>query len=302
MVLLELFSKRKRRERGEVPDVYVYDAIPNNLRVQIIQIIKEIYFKGDYMTDHSRSVLRQIDQFLCREYGLFNLIDKYNKDFESVANFILQEKDHEKVLDAVELTFRFADNSIRENSFYFNQNINVDDAISELNSRFKESGVGYQFESGEIIRIDSELLHSEAVKPTLALLRNKVFSTVNEEFLNAHQSYRHGDYEGSIVSANKSFESMLKVICSKKGWTYDQNHTAKKLITTCLQNGLIPSFMQNQLNTLQSLLESGIPTVRNKMGGHGQGDAPRNVPAYMAEYAMHLTASTLLMLGNASGL
>ena len=95
---------------------------------------------------------------------------------------------------------------------------------------------------------------------------------------------------------------MLKVICSKKGWPYDQNDTAKKLIAACLQNGLIPSFMQNQLNSLQSLLESGVPTVRNKMGGHGQGTAPRNVPPYMAEYAMHLTASTLLMLGNASGL
>ena len=302
MALFELFSKRRRRERGDFPDVYSYDGIPSPLRVQIVHIIREIYFQGDSLTNHARSILKQIDQALCREYGVFHLVDQYHQHFEALANFILKEKDHEKVLDATEILFRYADNSIRENSFYFNRNINVNEAISELNSRFKEAGIGYQFESGDIIRVDSEFLHSEAVKPILMLLRKKPFDTVNKEFLSAHENYRHGRYEACIVDANKSFESMLKVICTRKGWSYDQKDTAKKLIATCLNNGLIPSFMQNQINTLQSLLESGVPTVRNKLAGHGQGVAPRSVPPYMAEYTMHLTASTLLMLANASGL
>ena len=32
------------------------------------------------------------------------------------------------------------------------------DAVIELNERFREHGVGYQFESEEIIRIDSQLI------------------------------------------------------------------------------------------------------------------------------------------------
>lgn len=302
MTLYELFSKRRRRERGDFPDVYSYDEIPSPLRVQIIHIAREIYFQEGYLTDHAKKVLRQIDQVLCREYGVFCLVDEHSQGFEALTKFILQEKDHEKVIDATEILFRYANDLIRENSFHYNRYIDIDSAISELNSRFKEAGIGYQFESGDIIRVDSELLHSEAVKPTLMLLRKKPFVTVNQEFLSAHENYRHGKYEACIVDANKSFESMLKVICTKKGWSYEQKDTAKSLIATCLNNGLIPTFMQNQLNILQSLLESGVPTVRNKMAGHGQGATPRSVPSYMAEYTMHLTASTLLMLANASGI
>lgn len=300
MTMFELFSKRKRRERGEFPDVYTYEEIPSALRVQIVHIVREIYFQGEYLTDHARNILEQLHQALCREYGVFHLIDEYTHDFKAVANFILQEKNHERVLDAVELLFRFADKAIRENNYHYNSDINVDEAIDEVNLRFREAGVGYQFESGEIIRIDSQVLHTSAVKPALALLRSPVFSTVNQEFLNAHENYRHGRYEDCIADANKSIESMLKVICTKKQWHYDQNDTAKKLISICLSNGLLPTFMQNQLTALQSVLESGVPTIRNKMAGHGQGVQHRTVPPYIAEYVMHLTATTLLLLGKAS--
>jgi hypothetical protein len=302
MALFELFSKRRRRERGEFPDVYTYEELPSSVRVQIVHIVREIYFQGDYLTDEASNVLEQLHQALCREYGVFHLVDKYTHGFEAVANFMLQEKNCERVLDAVELLFRFADNAIRKNNYHYNHHINIDDALLELNSRFREAGIGYQFESGEIIRVDSQVLHANAVKPVLALLRSSVFTTVNKEFLSAHENYRQGRYEECIADANKSFESMLKVICTKKQWPYAENDTAKKLISVCLSNGLLPTFMQNQLNVMQSLLESGVPTVRNKMAGHGQGVKSRAVPSYMAEYIMHLTASTLLMLGKASGL
>jgi hypothetical protein len=42
--------------------------------------------------------------------------------------------------------------------------------MEEINTGFKEACVGYQFDSGYIIRIDSERLLSEAVKPALKLL------------------------------------------------------------------------------------------------------------------------------------
>lgn len=302
MALFELFSKRKRRARGEFPDVYLYDDVPQQLRVQIVHIFREIYSQGETLTGDASQVIEQLGQVLCREYGIFHLVDKYTKGFESLANFILQEKNHERVLDAIELIFRFADQKIRASNYHFNRHADVDKTIEELNTRFKEAGVGYQYASGDIIRVDSELLHSEAVKPTLSLLRKKMFSTVNQEFLYAHECYRHGKFESCLVEANKSLESMLKIICTEKGWAFDQRDTAKKLIAVCLQKNLVPIFMQNQLNTLQSILESGVPTMRNKLGGHGQGAASRVVPDYMAEYAMHLTASMLLMLGKASGL
>ena len=98
-------------------------------------------------------------------------------------------------------------------------------------SRFKEHGVGYQFESGEIIRVDSQILHAEVVKPVLTLLgQEERFKGANEEFLKAHEHYRNGRYEECLVDALRSFESVMKAICHKQKWVYNQNDAAKKLI------------------------------------------------------------------------
>jgi len=88
----------------------------------------------------------------------------------------------------------------------------------------------------------------------------------------------------------------MKAICHKRGWAYSQNDTAKKLIDICLVNGLVPAYLQTQVAALRSVLESGIPTVRNKLGGHGQGAQQVAVPAYFVSYVLHLTATTILFL------
>jgi hypothetical protein len=269
--------------------------------VQIVHLIKEGYAsEGKYFTDEARKTLVALHDVLCREYGKFRLAGQFDEDFEAIANFVINEKDHEKILDVVELTFRYANNAIRKNNFFYNKQLNVDKYIEELNQRFKEAGVGYQFESGEIIRVDSQFLHAATVKPALEILRGKVFKPVNQEFLTAHEHYRHGRYEESVTECLKVLESLLKTICTNKSWPYDSTDTAKKLINIVLQNGLLPSFMQNQLNILQTLLESGVPTVRNKLSGHGQGPSTRQMPDYFASYVLHLTASTILLLANAA--
>ncbi len=38
----ELFSKRQKRLRGEVPDVYQYETIPQELRVQVVHIWRDV--------------------------------------------------------------------------------------------------------------------------------------------------------------------------------------------------------------------------------------------------------------------
>ena len=58
----------------------------------------------------------------------------------------------------------------------------ADDAINELNTRFREHGIGFQFVEGEIVRVDSELIHSEAVKPALRLLNEKNYHGAQQEF------------------------------------------------------------------------------------------------------------------------
>src|SRR6202035_2990094 len=112
-----------------------------------------------------------------------------------------------------------------------------------------------QYADGEIIRVDSEFVHAEVVKPALALLHTKEFSGAQAEFLKAHEHYRHGRQKEALTESCKALESTLKAICDKRKWAYDkQKDTSQKLIQVCFDNGLIPPFWQQHFTALRSTL------------------------------------------------
>ncbi len=180
------------------------------------------------------------------------------------------------------------------NKFGYNERAN--EAIADLNIRFKENAVGYQYVDGEIVRVDSELIHAEAVKPALRLLNTKEYAGPHQEFLSAYEHYREGKNKEALNDCLKAFESTMKAICDKRGWAYKPGDTAKALIDILYAEGLVPPFWQNQFASLRGLLESSIPTGRNKQSGHEQGATPTTVPDHMAAYMLHMTASTLVFL------
>ena len=303
MGVFDLFSKRQRRARGEVPDIYVYDKMPNELRVQIVHIVRDAFGKDIHNQYNAAKAYHWIKEVLCREYSRFELIKNPESDAQSVISFFLQEESTERALDVVEICFQVINTRIRDDSAYqYNtiREMTPDEAVFELNERFKEHGVGYQFESNEIIRVDSAFIHSEAVKPALAVLRGAGFKGANEEFLAAHEHYRHGRHKECLVDCLKAFESTMKAICITRRWTTQSGDTAKALIATCLSNGLLPSYLESQFSSLRSLLESGVVTVRNRNGGHGQGVDPVVVPAYLARFALNLTATSILFMAEAN--
>lgn len=306
MAIFDLFSKRQKKLRGDVPDVYAYDDLPQALRTQIVHIWLDTLGNGDqYFQGQVREIYPLIVNTLCREYGLFKLPgakDYGDRDYiNELANFFLREQDTERAIDAVELSFRLIDHATRNWNYLHRPDASdiADAAIEELNGRFKEHGIGYQFVNDEIIRIDSELVHSEVVKPALRLLNQKNYAGAQQEFLKAHEHYRHGNAKEALNECLKAFESLMKSICDKRGWGYSGNATAKNLIQACLDNGLIPAFWQQNFTSLRSLLGSSVPTGRNKLGGHGQGITTTTVPDYLVAYMLHMTASALVFLGEA---
>jgi AbiJ N-terminal domain 4 len=300
MGIMDLFSKRQKTLRGEVSDVYVYDTFPNSLRVQIVHIFGDAL--GNNISPSSMELYDDINKNLAKEYGLFTL-GKYNESSnEAIFNFILKEKNYEKVIDIIEYILKVIDFGIREDVSYITRNkvkINADEAIEEMNGRFKENGVGYSYQSGQIIRMDSEFLHTETIKPVLNLLRNPIYSGANQEFLSAFEHYRHKRQKEALVEALKAFESVMKSICTKRKWTFSPNEPAKKLLEVIFTNKLVPDFMQSHFGSLRSMLETGVPTVRNRLGGHGQGEQIVPVSDYFVEFAINSTASAILLLVNA---
>lgn len=308
MSVFNLFSKRQKKLRGDVPDVYVYDKIPESLRVQIIHVWHDtLGNQREYDEGYNGvySAYKFMVDTLCREYGLFQLSGPSGRGTRNYliefGNFLLQESDTEKILDAVEISFRCIDRLTRNIDYLHRANYSqlADDAIQELNARFREHGVGFHFSEGEIIRIDSEMIHAEVVKPALVLLRSKHFEGAQEEFLKAHEHYRHGNHKEALAESLKAFESVMKAICQRRKWKIESTWGSKALIQACFDNGLIPVFWQQHFTALRSLLESGIPTARNRLGGHGQGADVIEVPNYLVAHVLHMTASAIVFLAEA---
>ena len=211
---------------------------------------------------------------------------------QNISKYFLTEKNIEKALSVVELmvgfTKIFADQ--------YPHGINISDTIEEMNQRFRENGVGYQYENDQIIRVDSEFIHAEAVKLALQLLSNPLYKGAQEEFLKAHEHYRHGRYDSALTDCLKAFESTMKIIIHKRSWVCDKNAASKKLIDCCLANELIPKFWTDQFNSLSNILTSSVGTPRNKLSGHGKGNDDIEVPEHLIQYVLHMTASTIVFL------
>lgn len=279
-------------------DVYQYTNIPNEFRVQVVHIVRDTIGEDSNYDTESALLYRLIHQTLCKEYGVFSLKKYNNSNYEAIFDYFLAEKNYEKCLDIIEICFKIIDGYIRSNHWKFRElSQKPDDAIEELNIRFKEVGLGYQFESGELVKVDSQFIHSDVVKPTLQILgKHSNYRGANDEFLSAHEHYRHQRYKECLNDCLKSFESLMKAIHKKHSWQFNDTDTAKKLINSCLSNNLVPEYLQNQFSSIRILLESGTPTIRNKEGGHGQGSEITKVPEYLASYTLHLTATNLLFL------
>lgn len=301
MVLFDLFSKRQKRARGEFPDVYQYDTLPKPLRVQIVHIVNDALGEdSNTYSSKSEAVFLEIHDILAREYGVFSLGDDHSAR-SRLLNFFLRETSIERALDCVELLFRAINFYGGRNEYisYTQPRVTPKDAAAELNARFQEHGVGYQFEERLIVRTDSQFLHAEAVKPALSVLSGAGFKGAEKEFLGAHEHYRHGRFEEAITEALKAFESTMKSICGRRKWAFRETDTAKALLEVCFREGLIPPSLQSEFTALRSVLESGVPTIRNKQAGHGSGAEARNVPKHLAGYALHLTAASILFLAEA---
>ena len=312
MTVFDLFSKRKRREEGATPDVYMYSQTPQPLRVQIIHIWWDSIGNPAKVydpQDHIKSTYRNIVGILRREYGVFVLPGSTNTrhldddPLSELATFFLEEKDISRLIDVIELTFRFIDRITRKNGYldrYQNAHEFSDAAINELNERFREHGIGYYYADGVMMRVDSEIIHQEAVKPALTVLRQSGFESAEKEFLSAHEHYRTGKNSQALIDCYKAFESVMKIICTKRKWAFDKTKAAAHLVDVCLTNGLIPLYWQGHFTGLRQILETAISTPRNKSAGHGAGALPATEPSVeLTGYVLHMTAATILFLTEA---
>lgn len=295
MALPNLYSRRKRLANKKEDDVYQYDTISGKLRNQILHIFDR-WNKGfySYRTTSSNPIYDSAVSALRTELGVQTLHGRFSSDADvEFHEWFTKHSIIDELLDAIEICVRLG-------SYWYDQSRSkypkFSEDFDELNARLLEAGFGFQIEGGQIIEIGSTFIHKEITVPTLYLLSEIEYKNAEDEFRQAYQEFNQGNYDDCIHDCCNAFESVLKIILTKKGWKFSVNDTAKKLLEIAFSNDLIPSYMQNEFTGLRTILESGVPTVRNKDGGHGAGVNQRKIPKHIAAFQLHQTAAAIKLL------
>ena len=299
MPTYKTYSERKREAERSESDVYEYEEIPSPLRKQVKSIFKRV-IGSDMVHPSVRnhwSFLRDRVALSLGRDRLAEISDRLaytsnpaNNPLRDCEIFLDNEQSVDNWLDLVGLGALIIDETPLGSS---------KKALEDLNYYFQLAGFGYQYENGQIIRVDNQFIHAEVVKPVLHLLLDQRFKGAEEEFLQAHKHYRSGESKDCILNAGKAFESTLKIICDLKQWEHNPNGGASHLVTNIFKKNLLPKLSpkwEKSFHLLPQMLTSGLPQVRNKKGGHGQGTEVEEPPPYLAAYALHLAAVNIRLL------
>ena len=166
-------SESGKAEQGDQPVVFRQDELPRQFRIQVIHIWLSTIgdpenFGFDLSLREGRSeAWSEIRNIMCRELGVFRLWDGSQTLIEDCQQFLLGSPNVDDVLSLIELSFRTI---VSQRIARFGGQ-SPEDAVEELNHRFREHGIGYQFAGGKIISVESLYLHTETVEPAVSFVR-----------------------------------------------------------------------------------------------------------------------------------
>ena len=256
MAIVNLFSKRQAEavKSGEA-DVYQYTDIPSQLRVQVKQVaiegIGRVGSSGDGIMrgDEHNDIWVQIERIYLRENGLESIAHE-NFAGSRILSFMrdCSTSDWLDLLELIALGITIMAGQGNEHQRNVWQVSNTGQkAIDEINYRLREAKVGYQIEGTQLIRVDSQFMHAEVVKPALAMLSSEDFEGPRQEFIAAHQHYRVGEHRQAVAMAANALESTFKAIFDQKGWGYQKGARISDLVKVARANGLWPDYLDAKI-------------------------------------------------------
>ncbi|WP_223553462.1 STM4504/CBY_0614 family protein [Lysinibacillus sphaericus] len=266
----------------EVNDVFQYEDVSTKMKNQFIFMVEKIVgekLERFYKDEFWKKVINRINvEYGKNVRGIAYPEEKVHEAFEKLNN---EESLYffEMVLDEMDVQIVF----------------DYEEFVERLNKIFLGNSFGYEFVEGQLIRIDRKFIHQEIVMDAIKLLHENDFESASIEYMQAFSDYKNGNLKGAITNAGKSFESTMKIICEEMNYSYKQGDSAKKLISTLMDKGFIPSYLQTHFSGLNNTLESGLPTVRNKHS-HGDGAIEVEVTDKIVRYSLNLCATNIVLL------
>lgn len=162
----------------------------------------------------------------------------------------------------------------------------------EINKVFREHSIPWFLVDGRLVKIDPKQFEQDLKLKALSRMEalkdaNPLYQGAYDELRKAIDFLGRGDYAEAVINAEKSYESVLKVILGLEFETEAANGLTMRLLDTgklALPEGLKPEAFQS--NILMSL-----PIIRNKAAAHGSGTTGREISAPMANLAVNLACA-----------
>jgi hypothetical protein len=222
--------------------------VPTTTRTRVLTWVNELYYgaradhAGDYGADFWREILRRI-LYRTGDIAVAQPSGGQNGPAVRVMQYIATCPGRQ-FLDFLEDIFSFQPGRWARHS---------DSLVDELNVLLRVDNLPYHLTRfvtetishgnswriqilayPKVIMKESEVLHENAIAPVLTLLERPHFKGASAEYLAALEDYRKGDIQDCLTKCGSAFESVLKVICDRKGWAYNQTDAAKKLLDIVL--------------------------------------------------------------------
>lgn len=291
------FFRREAEENGEIPDVWTYDTLPQNVRIQIWQTFTrsgEVYWVDDTSAG--------ISSFLCHEIGVEYLSHcKYFDDFDQrdytkeLKEFFMCTQDYREAFSVIECILRVLNHGSKNNKPQYKE------SISEINYRLKEARIGYEFntDTNILIKKSDEAVYQLSIEPAFHLLSDLKFKESIDNFAKAFSDYQSGttkDLENAITNALKALESTIKNICKLKGYEFNEEKPLKDQVAVLKNKKFLPEKYSNYFDKITDLIIA-VATPRNKTAGHGQSDeAADTVDEKLVEFVLAQVASVIVFL------
>ena len=140
-----------------------------------------------------------------------------------------------------------------------------------------------------IAKIEEDVLYRESVAPALEILTAQHYKVPDDEFRAALKHYREGEFAESLAGCGSALESVLKVICTRRKWSYKKSDTLGPLLDNVVpQLGLQAVFAEKF---------KLLATIRNTYSSsHGGGTTPRAPDRNVVQYMIAATAGTIVFL------
>ena len=288
-----IFNTFSRRPK---PQEVTTAKLSSEFRARVLLLCRDSFYSPTFWEE-----MHKILQYL---HGRPSLTDRSYVTVPDDAVLFLQNCSDEHFLDFVEKIFStqaMSDHRVSERDLVkaINEFLGQDNLPYTVLESVYEKGTSFEFGREMVVHRlvsfptvicrESEALHELAISPTLSLLNSPSFALANKEFLEALKDYRTKDYGDCVTKCGSALESVMKVICDRNGWSFQQSDTGSALLDTIFSHIELDSFFKQPIML--------VATIRNRLStSHGAGSRPRSVPKHVAQYAINATASAILLM------